>query len=157
MQKTILFIEDEQDYREIMSDLLTDTFDRVLTAADGTEALAIAKSERLDVILSDVSMPEMRGDDFLRNLRAAGNTTPIVFLTGNADKSLAVSVLRLGAADIIDKPAKYNTVRETLERVLEIARRENEFHTAKSEDEAAKAKKMVGLLKAVNDQKRKLS
>ncbi|MCE3009700.1 MAG: response regulator [Proteobacteria bacterium] len=157
MPKTILFIEDNQDYRETLADLLSDSFDCVLTAANGSEALNIAKSEHIDIILSDVSMPEMRGDDFLTRLRAIGKTTPIVFLTGNADKDLAVSVLRLGAADVIDKPAQYSTIRECLEQVIEINRRESALHHAKTEAEAEKEKKMLGLLRVVNDRKRKSS
>lgn len=153
--KTILLVEDEFDYREILEDLLKDKFERILTADHGNEALEKLSSESIDLIVCDVNMPEMQGDQFLRHLRAKGYSHPVIFLTGNADKELSVSVLRLGASDVLDKPCPFPIILETIHRVLECQKRENELNEMPEGKDKEKAKKMLGLLKVVGDSKRR--
>lgn len=155
LAKTILLVEDELDYREILQDLLSDSFDQVLTASNGEEALEKTASHHVDIIVCDVNMPHMPGDQFLRHLRAKGHFHPVIFLTGNADKDLSISVLRLGASDVLDKPCPFPVVLDTIQRVLELEKREKEMESMPEGEEKEKARKMIGLMKVVGDQKRK--
>lgn len=153
--KTILVIEDEADFREILAEFFRDKYDRVLMACNGVEGLDICQAETVSIILSDLMMPKMMGDDFLQRLRAAGSMTPVVFLSGNSDKELALTALRLGAGDVLDKPIDLDRIASCLDRVLEIHRREKLFNNSDDHETQEKNRKMVGLLRAVNSKKNK--
>src|SRR5689334_18384104 len=65
-------------------------------------ALEIARSDRFDMILSDVVMPGKDGLTFLGDLRQAGVTTPVVMISGQANIEMAVKATRLGAVDFLE-------------------------------------------------------
>jgi CheY-like chemotaxis protein len=65
LAKTILLVEDAIDYREILQDLLADSFEQILAADHGEHALRTLNDHHIDLILCDVNMPEMPGDQFL--------------------------------------------------------------------------------------------
>lgn len=73
-------------------------------AADGTEAVKAAQTEQFDVILLDWNMPKMTGIDALRTLRQAGNKTPVVMVTTEAEKSRVLEAIKTGANDYLIKP-----------------------------------------------------
>jgi len=94
-------------------------------------------------------MPNMTGVQMIQNLRAAGILCPVIFFTGTADRDLVLSVLRLGASDVIDKPAQIETIIATVEKVLEIKEREKKLYmsqTESTEDQLMRQQKMIGLL-----------
>ena len=67
-------------------------------------ALELARSQRFDLILSDVVMPGKNGIQLLEELRAAGIQTPVVMISGQATVEMAVKATRLGAVDFLEKP-----------------------------------------------------
>lgn len=73
-------------------------------AADGIEALEVLRAEHPDAVFADIRMPRLSGLDFAENVRAAGDDTPIIFLTSYADFSYAQRAVRLGAFDYLLKP-----------------------------------------------------
>lgn len=77
---------------------------KIIEAADGAEALGIAKSEEPDLIISDWNMPEMNGLDFLIALRAAEFDTPFGFVTTEASSEMRELAEKNGAAFLITKP-----------------------------------------------------
>jgi two-component system, NtrC family, nitrogen regulation response regulator NtrX len=89
-------------------------------------ALEIAKSERIDLILSDVVMPGKDGIAFLEDLKAAGVTIPAVMMSGQANIEMAVKATRLGAVDFLEKPISTDKLLLTIENCLRIARLEDE-------------------------------
>ena len=93
---------------------------------NATRALEIAKSERIDLILSDVVMPGKDGIAFLEDLKAAGITIPTVMMSGQANIEMAVRATRLGAVDFLEKPISTDKLLLTIENCLRIARLENE-------------------------------
>ena len=151
--KAVLFIDDEPDFRDVMTDFLGSLFSRVLSAGNGSEAIRLTDGETFDLIICDLNMPLMRGDEFLRKLRAKGNLTPVIFLTGNADKDVAVAALRLGAVDVLDKPITFEALEAAIGRIFEIQKREQDLTKKESPEEIAQAQKMIGLLRAVNEKK----
>lgn len=157
IEKTVLIIDDEPDFVDVMSEYLSTFFGRVLAADNGQAGLEMSQSEPFDLIISDLNMPLMKGDDFLRQLRAQGNLTPVVFLTGNADKELAVTALRLGASDVFEKPVKLEILKDGIQRIFEIQKREQALQSIDDPHESLQAKKMIGLLKSVNEKKLKSS
>ncbi len=93
---------------------------------NAARALDIARSERIDVILSDVVMPGKDGISFLEDLKAAGITIPTVMMSGQANIEMAVRATRLGAVDFLEKPISTDKLLLTIDNCLRITRLENE-------------------------------
>jgi two-component system OmpR family response regulator len=105
--RTILLVEDNDNIRIITTIALEHggRFD-VLPAASGEEALRLAESHPVDLVLLDVMMPGMDGTETFAALRELDATrdTPIVFLTAKAQSTEVQRLLELGAKDVLTKP-----------------------------------------------------
>ncbi len=113
---TILAIEDEASIRANLQDILElEGFD-VLTAANGKVGIELARSHRPDLIICDVSMPELNGYDVLMLLRQDPSTIeiPFVFLTANASRADVRKGMSLGADDYLTKPFTPSELREAI-------------------------------------------
>jgi two-component system nitrogen regulation response regulator NtrX len=89
-------------------------------------ALELAKSQRFDVILSDVVMPGKDGLSLLADLKSAGVTTPVVMISGQANVEMAVRATRLGALDFLEKPLSTDKLLLTVENAVRLTRLEDE-------------------------------
>jgi len=89
-------------------------------AGNGEEALAQLSTHRVDVILTDINMPRMDGEELLRRLEADGvlKTIPALVISTDATKERILRMLALGAEGYMSKPFTPETLREQLERVL---------------------------------------
>jgi two-component system, NtrC family, nitrogen regulation response regulator NtrX len=97
------------------------------TVCDKAErALEIAKTQRFDMILSDVVMPGKDGLSLLADLKAAGISVPVVMISGQANVEMAVRATRLGAVDFLEKPLSTDKLLLTVENVLKLTRLEEE-------------------------------
>jgi DNA-binding response OmpR family regulator len=119
MAKTILVVDDEKRLRDLIQAYLTQEGFRVVTAADGQEALFVARREKPDLILLDLMMPEMGGYEFLR-AHSKERDTPVVILTAKLEENDKVLGLELGADDYVTKPF---SMRELTARVRAVLRR----------------------------------
>jgi signal transduction histidine kinase len=101
----VLLAEDQDDLRGFIARILSTDFD-VLTAADGAEALAVARRERPDLVLSDVMMPGMSGTDLCRAIKSdpALGATPVILLTAKSGTDAALEGYGHGADDFVVKP-----------------------------------------------------
>jgi len=105
VQKTILVVDDEERLRSLLRAYLSREGYRVITAADGAEALDRAKHERPDLIVLDIMMPKMDGYEFMKRYRAADHgTAPVIMLTARVEDADAVLGLELGADEYVTKP-----------------------------------------------------
>src|SRR6202163_2502158 len=89
-------------------------------------ALELIRRERFDVIFSDVVMPGKDGISLLEDLKAAGTSTPVVMISGQASVEMAVRATRLGAVDFLEKPLSTEKLLVTIENVLRLRRLEDE-------------------------------
>ena len=89
-------------------------------------ALELIRAERFDLIFSDVVMPGKDGISLLEDLKAAGTTTPVVMISGQANVETAVRATRLGAVDFLEKPLSTEKLLVTIENVLRLRHLENE-------------------------------
>ncbi len=89
-------------------------------------ALELAKSQRFDMILSDVVMPGKDGLTLLAELKAAGISTPVVMVSGQANIEMAVRATRLGAVDFLEKPLSTEKLLVTVENTVKLTRLEEE-------------------------------
>jgi signal transduction histidine kinase len=100
-----LVVEDNPEMRRFITETLASEF-RVMAAADGREGLEQARALRPDVIITDMMMPVMSGEQLVQALRADSSLEqiPVLLLTAKADDSLRVQLLREGAQDYLTKP-----------------------------------------------------
>jgi two-component system alkaline phosphatase synthesis response regulator PhoP len=119
MTKTILVVDDEKRLRDMLQAYLNQEGFRVVTAADGQQALFVARHEKPDLIILDLMMPEMGGYDFLR-AHSRERDTPVIILTAKLEENDKVLGLELGADDYVTKPF---SMRELTARVRAVLRR----------------------------------
>jgi DNA-binding response OmpR family regulator len=116
---TILVVDDAPDIRRLTSDYLTHAGFRVLTAGTVEAALRIARTERPDLLVLDLGLPDGDGLDVARAIRRT-SSTPIVMLTARTDEADTIVGLELGADDYVTKPF---SPRELVARIRAVLRR----------------------------------
>lgn len=121
MSKTILIVEDETVLRESLAELLGDEGYEVLQAGDGKAAYDLVLQRPVDLVLSDVRMPQMDGMTLLQNLQKAAPQTPVIMLTAYGTVESAVAAMRLGARDYLLKPVQFDDVLLKISRALEFS------------------------------------
>ena len=119
MSQVILIVDDDHELRKLVQSYLTQEGFRAVTAANGREALFVAREERPDLIVLDLMMPEMGGYEFIREYRKKADV-PIIVLTAKLEESDKVLGLELGADDYVTKPF---SLRELTARVRAVLRR----------------------------------
>jgi len=104
--KSVLFIEDNTDIRENMAEILEMAGYKVYTAPDGKEGVAIAQTEKPDIIICDIMMPVLDGYGVIHMLQKNPETQgiPFIFLTAKAERFEIRKGMELGADDYITKP-----------------------------------------------------
>ena len=119
MSKTILVVDDKKELRVMVQAYLEQEGFRVVSAADGQEALFVARHEKPDLIILDLMMPKMGGYEFL-NAHKRQAETPVIILTAKLEEGDKVLGLELGADDFVTKPF---SMRELTARVRAVLRR----------------------------------
>lgn len=104
--KKILIVEDEPDIAQLVKLYLEKEGFRTNVAQSGTEALKLLKSERPDLVILDLMLPEIDGIEVCKRIRNAPDTAllPIIMLTAKAEESDTIVGLELGADDYVTKP-----------------------------------------------------
>ncbi|HCF3311396.1 TPA: SpoIIE family protein phosphatase [Pseudomonas aeruginosa] len=118
---TLLIIDDDEVVRESLAAYLEDSNFKVLQALNGLQGLQIFESQRPDLVICDLRMPQIDGLELIRRIRQTASETPIIVLSGAGVMSDAVEALRLGAADYLIKPLEdlavlEHSVRRALDR-----------------------------------------
>jgi signal transduction histidine kinase len=126
---SVLVVEDYAEMRRFISDALASEF-RVVTAVDGAEALEAAEALRPDVVVTDVMMPRLGGEELTRELRrnAALADTPIVALTARDDEGLRIELLEAGAQDFLVKPFHPRELRARVRNAAAVKRSRDVLH-----------------------------
>jgi two-component system alkaline phosphatase synthesis response regulator PhoP len=119
MPQTVLVVDDEPRIAAIAADYLRHAGYAVLTAADGPEALSLARTKRPDLVVLDLGLPGLGGLEVARTLLAE-TAVPIVMLTARVEESDRLLGLEIGADDYITKPF---SPRELVARVKAVLRR----------------------------------
>ena len=106
MTKRILVVEDQEDNRQIIRDMLTGTDDEIIEAENGEEALAAVAKQRPDLILMDVQLPIMDGYEAARRIKAdpALRSIPIIAVTSYALSGEDKRAQAAGCDDYVAKP-----------------------------------------------------
>ena len=117
---SFLIVDDTDIMRDLVKLHLENDGHKVTTADSGNKAIEILQSEKFDVILLDIEMPDMDGIEVLKNIRAetAKNNTKIIMLTANKDLTSVKQCLGLGANDYMLKPFNSASLMQRVNKLL---------------------------------------
>jgi len=113
----ILVVDDEAGYREVLAKMLTKAGHRVVTAADGNEALRLLENSHFNLIISDVFMPNLNGYALAARIRAKDPNMPIILISGYLSQDSAKNILG-GSTEFIAKPVDPELLIATVQRLM---------------------------------------
>jgi CheY-like chemotaxis protein len=116
---TVLSVDDEQAILDSIRLELEDDFD-VVTATSGAEALDLLAHRHVDVVLLDLRMPDMEGEEVLRRLSSARARPPVIVVSVARQTETVVECMKLGAVDFVTKPWALGELRATILRNLRV-------------------------------------
>lgn len=115
----ILVIDDERNTREGLRDAFSDKY-QILLAEDATKGLEILKSQKVDIVLTDLRMPGLDGMAFTRQVSAQPDAPLIIMLTAYGSVQTAMDAMRNGAYDYLTKPVNLDDLEMMVDRGLEV-------------------------------------
>ncbi len=116
----ILVLDDEQGFREEISEYLSDEGFRVFKAGLPSQTLEILNTHHIDIAVFDIRLPEMDGLTLLQKIRKKHPDMDVVMMTGFGEMDDVVQAMRYGALDFLKKPFKLVEMKEVLERLLKL-------------------------------------
>lgn len=116
---SVLVVDDDESLRRVTQLQLEEAGYRVLTAANGNEALAIIEQEALPLVITDLKMPGLSGLDLLKHIRQAHPQTSVLMITAFGTVQNAVEAMKAGAYDYITKPVDYEEMVLVVNRAME--------------------------------------
>ena len=129
----VLFVEDDQALRMVISETLSMEGFTVLDASDGIAGLEIFSTEKVDVVVADIMMPHLDGLDMVARMRLRDRTVPILFLTAKSSVDSVIEGFRAGADDYIRKPF---SMKELIVRIRALYTRANASESRKKMGQA---------------------
>ncbi len=116
MTDKVLIVDDEEDFLNIISDRLTARDMNVTTASSAKVAIKKIDEESFDAVVLDLMMPEMDGLETLKVMKERNPDLQVILLTGHATVEKGIEAMKLGAMDLIEKPADLATIVERIKR-----------------------------------------
>jgi len=117
MQFTILYIEDDELTRSITHSLLKNISSNIILAKDGLEGFLKFKSEAIDLIITDLSMPNMSGTDFIKMIRDINQEVPIIIVSVYSNNESLTKSINYGVQGYIKKPIKKEILEEHINTI----------------------------------------
>jgi DNA-binding NtrC family response regulator len=114
----VMVVDDEENLCRFMQIMLTKEGYEVSTAQSAKEAIELMDKQPVDLVVTDLMMPEMSGLELIKKLRSEHPETECVVMTAYASVDSAIEALKMGAADYITKPFKLDEVKITVEQLL---------------------------------------
>ena len=119
-QAKILIADDEKEIINIISDcLVDDKYTSLDTASDGNKAISKFNEKMHDLVITDIVMPKKNGIDVLRHVKAVSPNSQVIIITANADKDSAITAVKLGAYDYIEKPFNLDALSRIVKHAVE--------------------------------------
>ncbi len=142
---SILIADDNQGEREALSKVLNQSGYEVFQAEDGEKGLEILRKEKIDLLITDLKMPKMGGEDLLKTAKILKPDLEVIIITGQGTVEDAVEAIKKGAYDFIEKPIKKLLLLKIVEKAFEkqgLARRNEEL--ARMVDELKEPRSLIG-------------
>ena len=118
MKFNVLIVDDERNIREGLSKALEMDGHSTYLARDGQEALDLIHQEEIDLVIADLRMPRLSGEELLRRVVDSWPTIPVIILTGHGTIETAVQAMRDGAFDFVTKPVNLDRLSLLVKRAL---------------------------------------
>jgi diguanylate cyclase (GGDEF)-like protein/PAS domain S-box-containing protein len=115
----VLYVEDDAITREALLEFLTEVTKKVYTAEDGKEALKIYEKENIDVLITDIKMPEMNGFELIKKIREKDRDIPVIVTTAYDEVDYLVECIELGVNHFLLKPIETDKLYEILKKIVE--------------------------------------
>lgn len=150
MSADILIVDDETDIRELVAGILSDEGHRTRTAGNSDDALAAVEARRPHLVFLDIWLQGSRLDglQLLDIIKEQNPELPVVMISGHGNIETAVSAIKSGAYDFIEKPFKADRLVLVAERALEASRLKREVRSLKAQ--STQASRLVGASPVVN-------
>ena len=129
---TVLIVEDDDAMRMLLDEQLTEAGYRVFTAVEGAEGLEQVLRHSVDVVVTDLKMPGMKGDELLEAIRSRDPELPVVVITAFGSIESAVETMKAGAYHYVAKPFRMNQLLVTVGNALRERRLRQELQDLKS-------------------------
>ena len=119
MRHTVLIIDDAEFMRVMLRDIVEDMGCQVVgEAGDGDRATDLYRELRPDLVLLDITMPEVDGNEALKTILAEDPEAAVVMISALGQKTQVLEAIKAGALDFVVKPFDHERVRDTLSRLL---------------------------------------
>ncbi|MDY6831236.1 MAG: response regulator [Thermodesulfobacteriota bacterium] len=116
MSDKVLIVDDEKDFLDLISERLKARDMNVSTATRGEDAVSLIDQESYDAVVLDLQMPGMDGLEVLKRIKEKNPDVQVILLTGHATVEKGVEAMKLGAMDLIEKPADLPTIIDRIKR-----------------------------------------
>ena len=116
--KRILVVDDEENARMALSKILTHDGYEVSAVRNGVEALNYLRSKDVELIITDLNMPEMNGMMFLRELNRSHPASNVIMVTAYGEVESYLEAMTLGAFEYINKPVKYDELKKVIDKIF---------------------------------------
>lgn len=140
MQFSLLVVDDEKNIREGLGKALELDGHKIFLAANGSEALEIINSNEIDLVITDLKMPGLSGEELLRQISSSYPTIQVIILTGHGTIETAVNAMRDGAYDFLTKPVNLDRLSLLVKRALSTRDLVLQHHALQNEVEFIKKK-----------------
>lgn len=111
---TVLYVEDDNDIRSNIAELLDNLFKDVTSAVDGLDGLEKYKKQRFDLVITDIKMPKMSGIALIKEIQAINPTQKIIITTAHDEKEYQVQFEALNIKSVLQKPITFDALVEML-------------------------------------------
>ena len=116
--RTLLIADDEQNIRKVLEAIFKKEGYQVFTAENGVRASEVAAREKIDVLITDLIMPDMNGVELLQRVKKQNPALVAIMITAYATIKTCVDAMRFGASDYITKPFDVNEIRAVVNRAV---------------------------------------
>lgn len=116
---TLLLVDDDAELLSKMETILSIFFDKVVCAGDGLIGYEIICTQKIDMVMTDYTMPNMSGYELCSAIRKTDKNIPLVIMSNYSDKEKLLSAIPLSLAQYLIKPVNYTTLTATLLSMLE--------------------------------------
>lgn len=116
--KRILVVDDEENARIALSKILAREGYEVASAGNGYEALNYLRGQEVELIITDINMPEMNGMAFLRELNRSHPASNVIMITAYGEVESYIEAMNLGAFEYINKPVKLEELNRIIDKIF---------------------------------------
>ncbi|MGP1579570.1 MAG: response regulator [Wolinella sp.] len=130
-EASILYVEDEENIRNVLTKILLRKFSEVLSASSGAEGVKLYLEKHPDIVITDIHMPDMSGIEMSKHIRAINPDALIVITTAFTDVEHFLDAINAGINRFIIKPIDSQKLEATIHELLTTVRRRHEFNDAR--------------------------